>query len=177
MRFIVSMNFNSKLVKGVHVRMKPVFDLLQDIVQFPWNIEVTPTLPNTEHPFVVTVDFFLAGRCCALLQAICIGKLDIISHNSRSFLTNEQKLFTTYREFIIVVFSKGKRDHLWLALINSWRFWMIKNHFLLLYDKSQSIFDFLTAEMKTTNLQNLRDSFTKGDNTSVADALGRSSAE
>ena len=87
--------------------MKPLYDLLYKNFKFHWNTDletlfqqiktfitedVTLTLPNTNHPLFITVDSSLIGIGFVLFQLVVKGKLVIISHNSRIFTTNEQKL-------------------------------------------------------------------------------------
>ena len=66
--------------------------------------DVTITLPNKNHP-VFTVACFLMDRACVLFQMSNKGKMDVFSYNSRLVATNEQKLCTTSREVIGIVFS------------------------------------------------------------------------
>ena len=108
MRFIDSMNFYSKIVYKLHVNKKPLYDLLLDNIKFHWNKELetqfqqinisdtkdnTLTLPNSNQPFFFTVDSYSIGLSCVLFQLIDKRKLDNNYYNSRTFTTNEQKLY------------------------------------------------------------------------------------
>ena len=118
-RFNVSMNFYSNFIEKFHVNMKVLCDLLQKNIKFHQKMlletliqqikititnDVTPTLPNTNHPFYITVDSSLIGIGCVLFQKEEKGKLDFISFISWFFATNEQQLCTTYREAIGIVY-------------------------------------------------------------------------
>ena len=69
------------------------------------------TLPNTNHPFFITVSYSLIGLGCVLFQMNDEGKFGNISYNSWIFTTNEQKLCTTYREKIGIVYSLTVYEH------------------------------------------------------------------
>ena len=99
--------------------MKVLYDLLEQNIKFHQkNLlktliqqikktitnDVTLTLPNTNHPFYITVDSSLTGIGCVLFQMDKKGKLDFISFISLFFATNEQQLCTTYRDLIGIVF-------------------------------------------------------------------------
>ena len=100
MKFIGSLSFYSKYMDRLHVNMKPLYDSLHDSIKILWNIEletlfqqikasitkdVTPTLPNTNHPFSNTEDSSLIGIGCVLFQMNDERKLDIISFKSPKY--------------------------------------------------------------------------------------------
>ena len=72
MKFIGTMKFHSEFIDTLYVNMRPLYDLLDGNIQIHWNNEletmfqqiktyvtrdVTLKLPNTNHPFLFTVDF------------------------------------------------------------------------------------------------------------------------
>ena len=75
------MNFFSEIFDEIQVNMKSLFDLLNDKIGFHWKIElktifeqnktsitkdVVLTLPNTNHPFVISLDSPLNGTDCPI---------------------------------------------------------------------------------------------------------------
>ena len=76
MQFLDSVNFYSKFIEKLHINLKPLHTVLHDDVKFQWtpeleiifqNIKNTMTaeteltIPNTKHPFFITVDASLVG--------------------------------------------------------------------------------------------------------------------
>ena len=190
MRFIGSMNFYSKFIEKLHVNLKPFYDILHDDTKFHWNDEletlfrkikhsitkdVTLTLPNTKYPFFITVGSSLIGIGCVLFQMNEHGKLDVISYISRIFTTNEQKLCTTYRELIGIVYALTIYEHI---IIGSAHFINVLNDhkpILSCFTKKGNLSPiFYTAQMQLTKFQKLRIIYTKGKYLFVADMLSRS---
>ena len=62
--------------------------------------ETELTLPNTKHPFFITVDAFLVGLGAVLFQMNEEYKMRVISYNSRILNIQEQKLSTLDRELL-----------------------------------------------------------------------------
>ena len=75
--FIGSMKMYSEYLDKLLIKMKPLYDLLHGKNNFHWDNEletlfhqvklsiakvVVLTLPNTNHPFFITVEFSLIGR-------------------------------------------------------------------------------------------------------------------
>ena len=71
MQFLGSVNFYSKFIAKLHINLKPLYTLLNDDVKFQCTPEVEKisqeinnsmtadtelTIPNTKHPFSITVD-------------------------------------------------------------------------------------------------------------------------
>ena len=52
------------------------------------------TIPNTKHPFFITVDASLVGSGAVLFQMNEENKMKVISFNSRILNTQEQKIST-----------------------------------------------------------------------------------
>ena len=57
-------------------------------------------IPNTKHPFFITVGASLVGLGAVLFQKIKENKMRDISYNSRILNTQEQKLSTLDRDFL-----------------------------------------------------------------------------
>ena len=103
------MNFYSKIIQNLHINLKPFYTLLHDDVSFKWTPELDNqfkqiklslahnaelAIPNTSHPFYITVDASLIGLGAVLFQPNPQTKMQIISFNSRILNTQEQKLST-----------------------------------------------------------------------------------
>ena len=65
--------------------------------------ETELTIPNTKHPFFITVDASLFGLGAVLFQLNEQNKLKVISYNSRVLNPEEQKLSTLDRELLGIV--------------------------------------------------------------------------
>ena len=65
--------------------------------------ETELTIPNTKHPFFITVDASLIGLDAVLFQLNEQNKMKVISHNSRILNPQEQKLSTLDRELLGIV--------------------------------------------------------------------------
>ena len=61
------------------------------------------TIPNTKHPFFVTVDASLNGLSAVLFQLNEQNQMKVISYNSRILNPQEQKLSTLERELLGIV--------------------------------------------------------------------------
>ena len=65
--------------------------------------ETELTLPNTKHPFFITVDASLIGLGAVLFQLNEQNKMKVISYNSRILNPQEQKFSTLDRELLGIV--------------------------------------------------------------------------
>ena len=63
------------------------------------------TIPNTTHPFFITVDASLVSLGAVLFQMNEENKMKVISYNSRILYTQEQKLLTLDRELLAIVYA------------------------------------------------------------------------
>ena len=109
MQFLGSVNFCSKFIEKLHINLKPLYTLLNDDDKFQWTPELEKifqnvkntmtantelTIPNTTHPFFITVDASLVGLGAVLFQMNDENKMKVISYNSKILNTQEQKLST-----------------------------------------------------------------------------------
>ena len=98
MQFLGSVNFYSKFIEKLHINLEPLNTLLHDDVKFQWTLELEKifqneknamtadtelTIPNTTHPFFITVDASLVGLGAVLFQMNEENKMKVISYNSR----------------------------------------------------------------------------------------------
>ena len=120
MRFIGSMNFYSKFINKLHISLKPFYPLLLDDVSSEWTPDLDKlfnqiklplskvaelAIPNTTHPFNITVDASLIGLGAVLFQHNSNNKMQVISYKSRILTTQEQKLSTYDRELCVITFA------------------------------------------------------------------------
>ena len=67
--------------------------------------ETELTIPNTKHPFFITVDASLLGLGAVLFQMNEENKIRVTSFDSRIHNTQEQKLSTLDRELLAIVYA------------------------------------------------------------------------
>ena len=118
MSFIGALNFYTKFIEKLHINLKPFYDLLHENTPWKWtedheclfqtlktsltsNTELT--IPNTKHPFFITVDASLIGLGAVLFQLNEQNQMKVISYNSRILNPQEQKLSTLERELLGIV--------------------------------------------------------------------------
>ena len=101
MSFIGALNFYTKFIEKLHINLKPFYDLLHENTPWKWTDEhflsqslsqklklsltsdTELTIPNTKHPFFITVDASLIGLGAVLFQLNEQNKMKVISYNSR----------------------------------------------------------------------------------------------
>ena len=118
MSFIGALNFYTNFIEKLHIDLKPFYDLLHENTPWIWtedherlfqtlktsltsNTELT--IPNTKHPFFITVDASLIGLGAVLFQLNEQNQKKVISYNSRILNPKEQKLSTLERELLGIV--------------------------------------------------------------------------
>ena len=118
MSFIGALNFYTKFIEKLHINLKPFCDLLHENTPWSWTTEhgtlfhklknaltseTELKIPNTKHPFFITVDASLIGLGAVLFQFNDNNKMKVISYNSRILNPQEQKLSTLDRELLGIV--------------------------------------------------------------------------
>ena len=118
MSFIGALNFYSKFIEKLHIILKPFYNLLHENTPWKWadeherlfqklkmslTSETDLTIPNTKHPFFITVDASLIGLGAVLFQLNDQNKMKVLSYNSRIPNLQEQKLSTLDRELLGIV--------------------------------------------------------------------------
>ena len=93
MQFLGSVNFYSKFIEKLQINLKPLYTLLHDDVKFQWTPELEKifqesknsmpadtelTIPNTKHPFFITVEASLVGSGAVLFQKNEENKMKVI---------------------------------------------------------------------------------------------------
>ena len=137
--------------------------------------ETELSVPNTKHPFFITVDAFLIGLGAVLFQLNDQNKMKVITYNSRILNPQEQKFPTLDRELLGIVHALQIFE---FPIIGSPHpIHIFTNHKPLLHcftKKSNLSPRFYRAQMQLTKLSKLKIIHTPGKNLSVADILSRS---
>ena len=96
MSFIKALNFYTKVIDKLHINLTPFYDLLHENTPWKWTDEherlfqtiKTPltfdtelTIPNTKHPFFITVDASLIGLGAVLFQLNEQNQMKVKSSN------------------------------------------------------------------------------------------------
>ena len=107
MSFIGALNFYTKFIEKLHEntpwKRTDEHESLFQKLKMSLTSETELTIPNTKHPFFITVDASLIGLGAVLFQLNEQNKMKVISYNSRILNPQEQKLSTLDREFLGIV--------------------------------------------------------------------------
>ena len=137
--------------------------------------ETELTIPNTKHPFFITVDASFIGLGAVLFQINEQKKMKVISYNSRILIPQEQKLSTLDRELLGIVHAL--RIYEFLTIGSPHPIHIFTDHKPLLHcsEKKGNLSPrFFRAQMQLTKFSKLKIIHTPGKHVSVADMLGRS---
>ena len=190
MSFIGALNFYTKFIKNLHINLKPFYDLLHENTPWKWTDErerlfqtlktsLTSdrelTIPNTKHPFFITVDASRIGLGAVPFQLNEQNQMKIISYNSRIFNPQEQKHSTLERELLGIVHAL--QIHEFLIIGSPHPIPIFTDHKPLLYCFTKKgnlspVFD--RAQMQLTKISKPKIIHTPGKSLSVADLLSRS---
>ena len=189
MRFIGSMNFYSKFINKLHISLKPFYTLLHDDIPFEWtpdldklfnqiklslSKEAELAIPNTTHPFYITVDASLIGLGAVLFQPNSKNEMQIISYNSRILTTQEQKLSTYDRELCAITFALSQYEFIIIGSKFPITIFTDHNPILFLFTRKGNLTPRqYKAQMLLTKFSNLQIIHTAGTNLTVADMLSR----
>ena len=126
--------------------------------------ETELTIPNTKHPFFITVDASLIGLGAVQFQMNEDSKRRVISYNSGILNTQEQKLSILDRDLLAIVYA-----------LQIYTFIIIGSQTLttLFCKKGNLSPRFYRAEMHLTKFSKLKIIHTPGKNLTVADMLSR----
>ena len=188
MQFLGSVNFYSKVIEK-QINLKPLNTLLHDDVNIQWTHELEKkfqhvknsmtadtelTIPNTKHPFFITVDASLVGLGAVLFQMSEKNKMKVISYNFRILNTQEQKLSTLDRELLAIVYALQIYE--FLIIGSPHPIYIFTDHKPLLhcFAKKRNISPrFYIAQKQLTKVSKLKIIHTPGKNLIVADMLSR----
>ena len=189
MQFLESVNFFSKFIEKLHINLKPLYTLLHDDVKFQWTPELEKifqdvkrvmtadtelTIPNTKHPFFITVDASLVGLGAVLFPMNEENKMKVISYNSGILNTQEQKLSTLDRELLAIVYALQIYE--FLIIGSPHPIYIFTDHKPLLHcfaKKGNLSPRNYRAQMQLTKCAKIKIIHTPGKNLTVADMLSR----
>ena len=190
MSFIGALNFYTKLIEKLHINFKPIYDLLHENTPWKWTdeheslfqklkmsltSETELTIPNTKHPFFITVDASLNGLGAVLIQLNEQNKMKVISNNSRILNPQEQKLSTLDRELLGIVHALQIYEFLIIGSPHPKHIFTDHKPLLHCFTKKGNLSPrFYRAQMQLTKFSKLKIIHTPGKNLSAADMLSRS---
>ena len=190
MSFIGALNFYTKFIEKLHINLKPFYDLLHENTPWKWTdeheslfqklkmsltSETELTIPNTKHPFFITVDASLIGLGAVLFQLNEQNKMKVISYNSRILNPQEQKLSTLDRELLGIVHALQIYEFLIIGSPHPIHIFTDHKPLLHCFTKKGNLSPrFYRAQMQLTKFSKLKIIHTPGKNLSVADMLSRS---
>ena len=190
MSFIGALNFYTKFIEKLHINLKPFYDLLHENTPWKWTdeheslfqklkmsltSETELTIPNTKHPFFITVDASLIGLGAVLFQLNEQNKMKVISYNSRILNPQEQKLSTLDRELLGIVHALQIYEFLIIGSPHPIHIFTDHKSLLHCFTKKGNLSPrFYRAQMQLTKFSKLKIIHTPGKNLSVADMLSRS---
>ena len=91
------------------------------------------------------------------------GQFDVISYIPRIFTTTEQKLCTTFRELIGIVYSLTNYEHIIIGSAHFIKVLKDQKPIISCFTKKGNLSPtFYTAQMQLTKFQRLRISYTEG---------------
>ena len=171
MSFIGALNFYTKFIEKLHINLKPFYDLLHENTPRKWRdeherlfkklkmsltSETELTIPNTKHPFFITVDASLIGLGAVLFQLNDQNKMYVISYNSRILNPQEQKLSTLDRELLGIVHALQIHEFLIIGSPIQYIFSPITNLYYIVLQKRVTLV-LVSIELKC-NQQNFQNS-------------------
>ena len=190
MSFIGALNFYTKFIEKLHINLKPFYDLLHENTPWKWTdeheslfqklkmsltSETELTIPNTKHPFFITVDASLIGLGAVLFQLNEQNKMKVKSYNSRILNPQEQKLSTLDRELLGIVHALQIYEFLIIGSPHPIHIFTDHKPLLHCFTKKGNLSPrFYRAQMQLTKFSKLKIIHTPGKNLSVADMLSRS---
>ena len=136
--------------------------------------ETDITIPNTKHPFFITVDASLVSSGAVLFQMNKENKMRVISYNLRILNTQEQNLSTLDRELLAKVYALQIYEFLLIGSPHP--IYIFTDHKPLLHcfaKKGNLSKKFYRAQMQLTNFSKLKFIQNPGKNLTVADMLSR----
>ena len=132
------------------------------------------TIPNTTHPFFITVDASLVGLGAVLFQVNEENKMKVISYNSRILNTQEQKLLTLDRELLAIVYALQRDEFLIIGSPHPIYLFTDRKPLLHCFAKKRNLIPrFYRAQMQLTKISKLKIIHTHGKSLTVADMLSR----
>ena len=182
--------FFTKFIEKLHNNLKPFYNLLHENTPWKWTdeheslfqklkmsltSETELTIPNTKHPFFITVDASLIGLGAVLFQLNEQNKMKVISYNSRIPNPQEQKLSTLDRELLGIVHALQIYEFLIIGSPHPIHIFTDHKPLLHCFTKRGNISPrFYRAQMQLAKFSKLKIIHTPGKKLFVADMLSRS---
>ena len=98
-------NLSDGLHDDIKFQWTPELEEIYQDVKISMTADTELTIPNTKHPFFITVDASLVGLGAVLFQMNEENKMKVVSYYSRILNTQEQKLSTLDRELLAIVYA------------------------------------------------------------------------
>ena len=137
--------------------------------------ETELTIPNTKHPFFITVDASLIGLGAVLFQLNGQNKMKVISYNSRILKPQEQKLSTLDRQLLGIVHALQIYEFFIIGSPHPIHIFTDHKPLLHCFTKKGNLSpQFYRAQMQFTKFSKLKIIHTPGKNLYVAEMLSRS---
>ena len=190
MSIIGALNFYTKFIEKFHIKLKPFYDLLLENTPWKWTedhehlfqtletsltSDTELTIPNTKHPFFITVDASLIGLSAVLFQLNEQNQIKVISYNSRILNPQEQKLSTLERELLGIVHALQIYEFIIIGSPHPIHVFTDHKPLLHCFTKKRNLSPrFYRAQMQLTKFSKLKIIHTPGKNFSVVDLLSRS---
>ena len=190
MSFIGALTFYTKFIEKLHINLKPFYDLLHENTPWKWTdeheslfqklkmsltSETELTIPDTKHPFFITVDASLIGLGAVLFQLNEQNKMKVISHNSRILNPQEEKLSTLDRELLGIVHALQIYEFFIIGSPHPIHIFTDHKPLLHCFTKNGNLSPrFYRAQMQLTKFSKLKIIHSPGKNLSVADMLSSS---
>ena len=190
MSLIGALNFYTKFIEKLHINLKPFYNLLHENTPWKWTdeherllqklkmsltSETELTIPNTKHPFFITVDASFIGLGAVLFQLNEQNKMKVISYNSRILNPQEQKLSTLDRELLGIIHALQTYEFLIIGSPHPIHLFTDHKPLLHCFTKKGNLSPrFYRAQMQLTKFSKLKIIHTPVKNLSVADMLSQS---
>ena len=188
--FIGALNIYTNCSENLHTNLKPFYDLLHENTPWKWTdehetlfhklkmsrtSETDFTIPNTKHPFFITVDNSLIGLGAVLFQLNEKDEMKVMSYNSRILNPQEQKLSILDRELLGIVHALEIYELLIIGSSHPLHVFTDHKTLLQCFTKNGNLSPrFHSAQMQLTKFSKLKINLSPGNNLNVADMLGRS---
>ena len=190
MGFIGAHYFHTKFIEKLHVNLKPFNDISHENTPWSWTTEHETlfnklqnaltsdrelTIPNTKHPFFITVAASIIGLGAVLFQLNEDNRKKVIYYNSRILNSREQKLSTIDREHLVIVHALQIYEFLIIGSPHPIHIFTDHKRLLHCFTKKGNLSPrFYRAQMLRTKFSKLKLIHTPSKNLSVADMLSRS---
>ena len=131
-------------------------------------------IPNTTHPFYITVDASLIGLGAVSFQPNTHNKMLVVSYNSRILTTQEQKHSTYDRKLCAITFALSQYEFTIIGSKFPITIFTDHNPILILFTRKGNLTPRqYKAQMLLTKFFTLQIIHTAGTNLTVADMLSR----